>query len=84
MTAQTELGPLTQRQELVYRAIVEHYRRHRVAATVREIGQALGISSPNGVMHHVRSLKRKGWLVAAPNKARSIIPTLEALSHAEQ
>jgi SOS-response transcriptional repressor LexA len=44
----------------------------------------LGISSPNGVMHHVRWLKRKGWVVAQPNKARSIIPTLEALSHAEQ
>jgi repressor LexA len=84
MTAQTELGPLTPRQELAYRAIAEHYRRHRVAATVREIGQALGISSPNGVMHHVRWLKRKGWVVAQPNKARSIIPTLEALAHADE
>jgi repressor LexA len=84
MTAQTELGPLTQRQKLVYRAIVDHYRERRFAASVREICKAVNISSPNGVVCHIRALQRKGWVETTPNIARSILPTLEALAHADE
>jgi repressor LexA len=81
MTAQTALEPLTRRQEAVYRAIVEHQRLRRVAPTLREIGLAVGISSTNGVVSHVRALQRKGWLIASRNQARSILPSMEALAH---
>jgi repressor LexA len=81
MTAQTELEPLTRRQERVYRVIARHYREHRYAASLREIAAALGIRSPNGVVCHVQHLKKKGWVTSSEHQARSTIPTLEALAH---
>ena len=80
MTTQTELGLLTKRQRAVYRAIARHYADHRFPPSIREIGKLLDISSPNGVVCHVRALQRKGWVVATAKTARSILPSHEALA----
>ena len=81
MTAQIELEPLTKRQDAVYRAIARHYRKHRYAPSLREIGLVVGITSPNGVLCHVRQLQKKGWVTTNNNMARATIPTVEALAH---
>ena len=80
MTTQTELGRLTKRQKAVYRVIARHYAEHRYPPSIREIGKVLDISSPNGVVCHVRDLQRKGGVVATANIARSILPSHEALA----
>jgi repressor LexA len=40
--------------------------------TVREIGEVLGISSPNGVMCHLRALVKKGKITRIANRSRAI------------
>jgi repressor LexA len=40
--------------------------------TVREIATAMGITSPNGVVCHLRSLEAKGLIRRHPKKARGI------------
>jgi len=36
----------------------------------RDIGEAFGIASTNGVCDHLRALKRKGAVLHAPGKSR--------------
>lgn len=59
---------LTARQELILHFI----RCRRIPPTVREIAAEFGIRSPNGVMHHLNVLVRKGYIVRDPRLARSI------------
>lgn len=40
--------------------------------TVREMGEALGIRSPNGVVMHLKALERKGWIQRERKQARGI------------
>jgi repressor LexA len=40
--------------------------------TVREIGDRFGINSPNGVMCHLKALKKKGLIERDNHNARSI------------
>lgn len=42
--------------------------------TIREIQAMMGVSSPNGIVCHLRALKRKGLIEMSENKARSIRP----------
>lgn len=53
--------PLTERQQQIMDLIREGVERGR-APTVREIAQACGIASPNGVMCHLRALEKKGHI----------------------
>lgn len=41
--------------------------------TVREIGAAFGIRSPNGVTCHLLALERKGAIIRERGKARGIL-----------
>ena len=47
--------------------------------TVREIGEHFEISSPNGVMCHLKALEKKGLIHRSPNKSRAIELTQEAI-----
>lgn len=51
---------LTERQRRVYRAIGDHYARHGLPPTIRELCDVLGIASPNGVVNHLLRLAAKG------------------------
>lgn len=62
--------PLTDRQQRMLDFIRESTRAHGYPPTIREIGAALGMSSPNGVMCHVRALSAKGHLRRDHNKSR--------------
>lgn len=44
-----------------------------VQPSIREIGRAFEISSPNGVVCHLKGLERHGLIVRLPLKARSIV-----------
>ncbi|WP_436715234.1 transcriptional repressor LexA [Roseiconus lacunae] len=63
---------LTDRQRRVYELIRELIINRGYGPTVREIGEAFGIKSPNGVMCHLRALERKGLIRRSPNKSRAI------------
>ena len=51
---------LTERQRRVYELIRELILNRGYGPTVREIGEAFGIKSPNGVMCHLRAFGAEG------------------------
>jgi repressor LexA len=53
---------LTDRQRQVLDFIHRYLRRQGYAPSIREIGRALGIRSPNGVVCHLRVLAHKGLI----------------------
>lgn len=68
---------LTKRQQEVYDFIVEKIRARGYGPTVREIGTAFDIKSPNGVMCHLQALVKKGLITREPNMSRAITITRE-------
>lgn len=73
------MDQLTDRQKNVYEFIREKIVNRGYGPTVREIGEDFGISSPNGVMCHLRALEKKGLIKRSPNKSRAIELTREAI-----
>jgi repressor LexA len=72
---------LTTRQKEVYEFIREKIRNRGYGPTVREIGAQFEISSPNGVMCHLKALEKKGLIVREPNMSRAIMLTTEHASN---
>src|ERR1700682_1866956 len=66
------LERLTKRQREVYQFIREKIRHRGYGPTVREIGTQFRISSPNGVMCHLKALEKKGLISREPNMSRAI------------
>lgn len=64
---------LTPKQQRVLDWITEFWLQHGYPPTVREIGAAFEIKSPNGVMCHLRALHEKGALTWTDGDARSIV-----------
>ena len=77
----TYMDHLTQRQKEVYEFIREKIRNRGYGPTVREIGAHFDISSPNGVMCHLKALEKKGLIVREPNMSRAIMLTTEHASN---
>ncbi len=63
---------LTQRQNEAYEFIRGYVDRHRKPPTMEEIGDALGISSTNGVFKLLQALEKKGWIEREKHAARGI------------
>ncbi len=63
---------LTTRQQEVLDFIVAFIRRYRSSPSVRQIGAAFGISSPNGVACHLKALEKKGFIKRDPDWPRAI------------
>jgi repressor LexA len=72
-----DLGTLTERQREVYTFIREKIRSRGYGPTVREIGTNFDISSPNGVMCHLKALEKKGLITREPNMSRAIMLATE-------
>jgi len=70
---------LTERQRDVYEFIRDKIKNRGYGPTVREIGENFDISSPNGVMCHLKALEKKGLITRSPNKSRAIELTREAM-----
>ncbi|PQO43281.1 transcriptional repressor LexA [Blastopirellula marina] len=66
------LDQLTQRQRDVFSFIREKIVSRGYGPTVREIGDQFDISSPNGVMCHLKALEKKGLISREPNMSRAI------------
>lgn len=78
MTSRSE--ELSPRQKDVLRVVLSSLDKYGVPPTYREIGDALGVASTNGVADHIKALIRKGYLTAARGKgaSRGLKPTLLA------
>ena len=63
---------LTNRQREVYEFIKRTIKAKGYCPTVREIGDAVSINSPNGVIGHLRALIKKGLITRQPRLSRSI------------
>src|SRR6187431_2112752 len=68
---------LTTRQAAVFEFIKERVQSKGYGPTVREIGEHFQISSPNGVMCHLRALERKGLLKRVRKHDRAIARAIE-------
>lgn len=63
---------LTPRQRDIYEFIRSKIQGRGYGPTVREIGEAFEIKSPNGVMCHLKALQKKGLIHREPNMSRAI------------
>jgi repressor LexA len=63
---------LTSRQKEIYEFIREQIETRGYPPTVREIGDAFEIKSPNGVMCHLTALVKKGMIDRVEKSARAI------------
>lgn len=66
------MNRLTKQQQAVYDFIKDCMISRGYGPTIREIGLYMGISSPNGVICHLRALEKKGTIVRSANKSRAI------------
>ena len=71
-TPTTTADALTDKQERIYHYIREMIQNRGYGPTVREIGRAFEIASPNGVICHLRALEKKGFIKRNTREARSI------------
>jgi len=68
---------LTTRQAAVFDFIKDKVQSRGYGPTVREIGEHFKISSPNGVMCHLRALEKKGLLHRVRKHDRAIARAME-------
>ncbi len=67
-----DFSQLTPRQREIYDFIRSKIDARGYGPTVREIGEAFDIHSPNGVMCHLKALVKKGLILREDGKARAI------------
>ena len=73
-TAHEAVDPegLTPRQRRVLEVIRDWVDRRGYPPSVREIGEAVGLTSTSSVAHQLRALERKGYLRRDPNRPRAV------------
>jgi repressor LexA len=69
---------LTEKQQKIFDFICEHIQNKGYPPTIRDICSAFDISSPNGVMCHLKALEKKGKINRNTNLSRGI--TVEGVS----
>ncbi len=68
----TDPGGLTPRQRKVLEVIRDWVERFGYPPSVREIGDAVGLTSTSSVHHQLRTLERKGYLRRDPHRTRAV------------
>lgn len=63
---------LTPRQRRILDVIRDWVERFGYPPSVREIGEAVGLTSTSSVAHQLRALERKGYLRRDPNRPRAV------------
>jgi repressor LexA len=66
------MSDITARQQRILSFISETVRERGYPPTVREIGEAVGLTSPSTVHNHLSTLQRLGYLRRDPTKPRAI------------
>src|SRR5881409_3243901 len=64
---------LTPRQRKVLEVIRDSVQRRGYPPSMREIGEAVGLTSTSSVSHQLRTLQRKGFLLRDPNRPRAVV-----------
>jgi repressor LexA len=64
---------LTARQRRVLEVIKDSVQRRGYPPSMREIGEAVGLTSTSSVSHQLRTLQRKGFLLRDPNRPRAVV-----------
>ena len=67
-----DAGNLTPRQRKVLEVIRDWVERFGYPPSVREIGDAVGLTSTSSVHHQLRTLERKGYLRRDPHRTRAV------------
>ena len=80
-TGPAEAEPLTARQRRIVDFIAETVQRRGYPPTVREIGEAVGLTSSSSVHAQLANLERRGLLTKDPTKPRAM--TLSESERAE-
>jgi repressor LexA len=63
---------LTERQRTILNVIRESVTTRGYPPSIREIGDAVGLTSTSSVAHQLRTLERKGFLRRDPNRPRAV------------
>lgn len=71
------ISGVTERQQKVFEFIRDKIKERGYGPTVREIGEHFKISSPNGVMCHLRALEKKGLLTRVRKDDRAMARAIE-------
>ncbi|AQA05847.1 repressor LexA [Mycobacterium sp. MS1601] len=70
---ETPLDPsLTERQRTILEVIRASVTTRGYPPSIREIGDAVGLTSTSSVAHQLRTLERKGYLRRDPNRPRAV------------
>jgi repressor LexA len=64
--------PLTPRQRGILQTIRDRVEEHGYPPTLREIGDAVGLTSPSSVAHQLKALETKGYLRRDPKRPRAL------------
>lgn len=67
-----DVAGLTPRQRRVLEVIKESVERRGYPPSMREIGDAVGLTSTSSVAHQLASLQRMGYLRRDPNRPRAV------------
>lgn len=67
-----DVGKLTDRQRKVLEVIRSSVAERGYPPSIREIGDAVGLTSTSSVAHQLRTLERKGFLRRDPNRPRAV------------
>lgn len=51
--------------------MISYTAEHGLPPSMREIAEALGMTSTNAVSDHLKSMRRKGMVTHAPGRARA-------------
>ena len=70
--ADGRLHGLTERQRTILNVIRASVSNRGYPPSIREIGDAVGLTSTSSVAHQLRTLERKGYLRRDPNRPRAV------------
>jgi repressor LexA len=74
---------LTERQRTILEVIRSSVTTRGYPPSIREIGDAVGLTSTSSVAHQLRTLERKGFLRRDPNRPRAVdVRSAEDVAHA--
>jgi len=65
-------SPLTERQRTILEVIRASVTSRGYPPSIREIGDAVGLTSTSSVAHQLRTLERKGYIRRDPNRPRAV------------